>query len=178
MTALAAAVPPGAEGLLFSPHLGGRICPASPAMRGAWLGISWGHTQAHFCRAVLESVAYEYAWYLHILHELLPDLPFTEARGVGGGARSAAWNQIMADVLNIPYLRLQGSEFGTWGSALIAGKAASLFDDLAARAAESALTTTRAVPANHEAYAPHVERYMQMEGALNQFYAGKDQVTK
>ena len=40
----AAKVPPGAEGLFFSPHLGGRICPATPEMRGAWLGFSWGHT--------------------------------------------------------------------------------------------------------------------------------------
>ncbi len=67
MIAEAMDVPPGADGLFFSPHLGGRICPATPEMRGAWLGFSWGHSRAHFFRAVLESVAYEYAWYLSIL---------------------------------------------------------------------------------------------------------------
>ena len=135
MTAAAGQIAPGADGLLFSPHLGGRICPSAPAMRGAWIGFSWGHTQAHFFRAILESVAFEYAFYLKILQENLPDLALLEARVVGGGARSAVWNQIKADVLGVPYQRLQRAEFGTWGSALIAGKAAGLFPDLAETAA-------------------------------------------
>jgi xylulokinase len=138
MTAAAARIEPGADGLLFSPHLGGRICPAAPAMRGAWIGFSWSHTQAHFFRAILESVAYEYAFYLQILKTQLPDLKLVEARAVGGGARSPAWNQIKASVLGVPYQRLQRSEFGTWGSALIAGKAAGLFPDLAEAASASA----------------------------------------
>ena len=99
-------IPPGADGLFFSPHLGGRICPAAPAMRGAWVGFSWGHTQAHFFRAMLESIAFEYAYYLSILRELIPDLSLIEARVIGGGARSAVWNQIKADVLGVPYQRL------------------------------------------------------------------------
>jgi xylulokinase len=101
-------------------------------MRGAWIGFSWGHTQAHFLRAILESVAFEYAYYLGILVEQLPELHLLETRAVGGGARSQAWNQVKADVLNVPYRRLSRSEFGTWGSALVAGKAVGLFDDLAA----------------------------------------------
>ena len=98
---MAAGTPPGADGLLFSPHLGGRICPASPEMRGAWVGVSWSHTQAHFARAILESIAFEYAYYLKILRDLLPGMHFVEARVVGGGARSVAWNQIKADVLGV-----------------------------------------------------------------------------
>jgi xylulokinase len=50
---LVESIPPGSEGLFFSPHLGGRICPSSPEMRGAWVGVSWSHTQAHFARAIL-----------------------------------------------------------------------------------------------------------------------------
>jgi len=96
MIAEAAAVPLGSEGLFFSPHLGGRICPATPEMRGAWLGFSWGHTRAHFFRAMLESIAYEYAWYLRVLREYIPNLELTEARAVGGGARSDVWNRIKA----------------------------------------------------------------------------------
>jgi xylulokinase len=72
MISRAESVTPGADGLFFSPHLGGRICPSSPEMRGAWVGASWSHTQAHFTRAILESVAYEYA-YLKTFESYCPD---------------------------------------------------------------------------------------------------------
>ncbi|MHC1784221.1 MAG: FGGY-family carbohydrate kinase [Anaerolineaceae bacterium] len=176
MTELASSVPAGSDGLLFSPHLGGRICPSSPDMRGAWLGFSWGHTQAHFFRAILEGVAFEYAYYLRILKTLLPGLELVEARAVGGGAHSQIWNQIKADVLGVPFQRLTGSEFGTWGAALIAAKAAGLVDDIAARAGEGALPAGKAAqpdPAKHEIYQPLVEKYIQMEGILHQYYSGE-----
>lgn len=165
----AGGVPPGAEGLFFSPHLGGRVCPATPEMRGAWLGFSWGHTQAHFTRSVLESVAFEYAYYLGILRDLIPHLDLFEARVVGGGGRSPLWNQIKADVLGVPYQPLQGSEFGSWGSAMIAGKAAGVFDDLAAVAHEHALPAgapVQPIPENHEVYQPLVQKYIRWQRIL------------
>jgi xylulokinase len=173
MIAMAESAAPGSEGLFFSPHLGGRICPSSPEMRGAWVGVSWSHTQGHFARAILESVAYEYAYYLRILQELLPKLELVEARAVGGGARSAVWNQVKADVLNVPYQRLKGNEFGAWGAAMIAGKAAGLIGDLAAHAEESAILSGSPClpsPSNHEIYVPLIEKYIALESTLNEFF--------
>lgn len=173
MISLAETVAPGSEGLFFSPHLGGRICPSSPEMRGAWVGASWSHSQAHFARAVLESIAYEYAYYLKIIKELLPEFELVEARAVGGGARSDTWNQIKADVLNVPYQRLKGNEFGTWGTAMIAGKAAGLIDDLVAHAEQTAVRSGEAcLPSTeiHEIYLPLVERYIEMERMLDHFF--------
>ena len=173
MIAMAETVQPGADGLFFSPHLGGRICPSSPSMRGAWLGFSWSHQQPHFARAILESIAFEYAWYLAILKENLPDLRFTEARAVGGGARSRVWNQIKADVLNVPYQQLQGNEFGAWGAAMIAGKAAGLIDNLADHADKTALCNGNSLlpsSANHKIYQPLIRRYIEMESMFNHFY--------
>ncbi len=173
MAELAASVPPGADGLFFSPHLGGRICPAAPHMRGAWLGISWSHTQAHFFRALLESVAYEYAYYLGILREAIPGLQLSAARAIGGGARSPVWNQIKADVLGVPYQRLAGSEFGSWGSALIAGKAAGVYDDLAEVAAAHARPEGAPVlpdPDRHAGYAPLVARHIALQALLEQAF--------
>ena len=169
----AAAIAPGAEGLFFSPHLGGRICPATPEMRGAWLGFSWGHTRAHFFRAILESIAYEYAWYLGILREYIPNLELTETRAVGGGARSDAWNQIKADVMGVPYQRLARSEFGTWGAAMIAGKAAGIYDDLAATAAEHARPAgepIRPTAETHVFYRPRVAQYIRLQEQLVEIY--------
>ncbi len=143
-------------------------------MRGAWVGVSWSHTQAHFSRAILESVAYEYAYYLKILTELLPELELVEARVVGGGARSTVWNQIKADVLNVPYQRLEGNEFGAWGAAMIAGKAAGLIDDLAAHAEQTAIRTGQPIAPskkNHKIYKPLIEKYILLEQSLNNFFA-------
>ena len=174
MISLAETVAPGSEGLFFSPHLGGRICPSSPNMRGAWVGVSWSHTQAHFARAILESVAYEYAYYLKILKERLPDLQLVEARAVGGGARSGFWNQIKADILDIPYQKLKGNEFGTWGAAMIAGKAAGLIGDLAGHAEQTAVLNGHpCIPSRerHEIYRPLIEKYIALEQTLNEFFA-------
>ena len=177
MIAKAMEVQPGAEGLFFSPHLGGRICPATPEMRGAWLGFSWGHTQAHFTRAVLESVAYEYAYYLSILRDLIPDLVMLEARVIGGGARSPDWNQIKADVLGVPYQPLQGSEFGSWGSAMIAGKAAGVIDDLSTTAHEHAIPEGEPLQPDQIHYAdyqPLVAKYIQLQSTLSETFVGLD----
>ncbi len=173
MIAQAGKIPAGSDGLFFSPHLGGRICPSSPEMRGAWMGVSWSHTQAHFARSILESIAYEYAYYLKILKQALPELVLVEARVVGGGARSEAWNQIKADVLNVPYQRLQGNEFGAWGAAMIAGKAAGLIIDLATHAEQTALLKGK--PFNpseqaHQVYLPLIEKYIKMQETLVAFY--------
>ena len=174
MIAEAATVPPGSDGLFFSPHLGGRICPATPEMRGAWLGFSWGHTRAHFLRAILESIAYEYAWYLRVLGEYIPNLELTETRAVGGGARSDAWNQIKADVLGVPYQRLARDEFGTWGAAMIAGKAVGIYDDLAAVAAAHARPAgppIRPSAETHARYRPLVDRHVRLQEQLVSIYA-------
>lgn len=179
MIRTAAAVPPGADGLFFSPHLGGRICPAAPEMRGAWIGFSWGHTQAHFFRAVLESVAYEYATYLRILQDLIPEFSLLEARAVGGGSKSAAWNQLKADILQVPYRRLQRTELGTWGAALIAGKAVGVFDDLRAAAAAHAwpeATRCEVQIGSAEIYAPLINKYIHLQAILNDTFTRLNRV--
>ena len=80
----AAKVPAGSDSLLFLPHLGGRVCPSDADIRGLWLGFTWRHRKPHLYRAMLEVVAYEYAFYLGIEKALLPDLGFSEARVIGG----------------------------------------------------------------------------------------------
>ncbi len=174
MIGLADQVSPGANGLFFSPHLGGRICPASPAMRGAWLGFSFGHVKADFCRAILESVAFEYAYYLRILGEMVEDLELIETRVVGGGARSSIWNQIKSDVLNVPYQRLRRSEFGTWGCALIAGKSVGIYDDLAVEASHYAeLDGLPVYPdlTRHKIYKGLTDKYISMQKNLEGWFS-------
>ncbi len=163
LDAQAAALTPGAEGLIFLPHLGGRASPVDPEQRGAWLGFTWTHRPAHFYRAVLESIAYDYAGALAELRELVPSLSVDAVRVIGGGARSALWNQIKADVLGVPYVPLRRHDVTTWGCAILAGHAAGIFPDMAAVARRSieqgAAVAPR--PAYTAFYAGYVQAYQQ-----------------
>jgi xylulokinase len=155
--------PAGCDGLLFSPHLSGRICPTAPQMKGAWVGFSWTHTRKHFFRAILESIGYEYAWYLQILRELSPGMDLLEARVIGGGAINENWNQIKADILSVAYQQLASKECATWGSALIAGKACGLIPDLAEAATTLAPLAGKLVNPNaalRATYAAALQRYL------------------
>jgi len=132
----AAACPAGR--LLFVPHLGGRILPSAPEARGAWVGLDLSQTRGDLARAVLESVAFEYAGFLERTLELFPYLVPRDVRVIGGGGADALWNRIKASALGLPYVRLKRESFSCWGAAMVAAAAVGAVDDLAA----TALTTT------------------------------------
>jgi xylulokinase len=156
LDALAAAVEPGAGGLLWFPHLQGRVLPPQPHARGAWVGLTAGHTHGHLFRALLEGIAYEYAAWADLGVRASASEPaggdltgvrasasepagragavLTQARALGGGAASALWNQIKADVLGIDWVPMRRQECGVLGDALIAAAATGQVGDLATTA--------------------------------------------
>jgi sugar (pentulose or hexulose) kinase len=126
LTAGAAEVSPGAEGLVVLPHLMGAACPEfNPAARGVWFGVGLHHTKAHFVRATLESIAYMLRRNVEILKKL--GIAVTEIRALGGGARSSLWNQIKADVLGVPVVTVATEEQACLGAAILAGTAVGLY---------------------------------------------------
>lgn len=161
MDAKAEGLPPGSEGVLCLPQLGGRWNPAEPDVRGLWIGFGWGHRKEHLYRAILESVAYEYALYLARMRELFPQASFPEVRVMSGGGRSRLWNQIKCDVLGVPYRKLARTDLTTWGSALIAGHAVGIFPDLAIAAKTCAPAGDRQDPDTdaHQAYRSYTALY-------------------
>src|SRR5438034_1538474 len=71
LDAEAAAVAPGAEGVLFQPYLSGERTPrAAPDARGAFVGLELRHGRGHLTRAVLEGVAYALRDSLELLRAL------------------------------------------------------------------------------------------------------------
>ena len=101
---LVAATEPGAKGLVFLPYLIGERSPHwNPHARAAFVGLSMAHGRAEMARAVLEGVAFNLRLILNVFQEL--GVGLTALRLIGGGARSAAWRQILADVFNLPILR-------------------------------------------------------------------------
>ena len=102
--AMAAEVPPGAEGLVFHPYLIGERSPYWDAnLRGSFTGATMRHGKSHFVRALLEGVAYSLRDCLRTILEM--QLPVDEIRLIGGGAKSNLWAQILADVFDRPIVR-------------------------------------------------------------------------
>lgn len=120
--------------LFFVPHLGGRRHPPRPAARGGWLGLTWGTRPEHLYLAILESIAYDFVQACERMRTLLPNWEPTEVQVLGGGARSALWNQVKADILGLPIRPLKDVEFGARGVALVAGEAAGIVHDIRATA--------------------------------------------
>lgn len=162
---LAKEIPPGSEGLIFIPHLGGRMCPYAPNVRGVWMGFTWKNNRAHFYRALLESIAYEFFTYLKVARSLYPDTLFSRVIVIGGGAKSELWTQIKADVLGIPHAAtINRQDFAPLGSAIIAGYAVGLFDDIAETAKGFASISRDVFPdeANRDIYREFAEFYDQV----------------
>lgn len=134
LDALAAKVEAGSSGLLWYPHVQGRVLPPQPRARGGWVGLTAGHTRGHMFRAILEGIAYEYAEWARLAAEASGRAELTQARALGGGAASRLWNQIKADVLGIEWVPVLRSECGVLGDAMIAAAATGHVDDLASTA--------------------------------------------
>lgn len=99
LTALAAASPPGANGVRFSPWLAGERSPAdNKSVRAGFANLSLSSDSADLVRAVLEGVAANSAWLFgHV--ERFVGRRLDPVRLLGGGAQSDEWAQIFADVL-------------------------------------------------------------------------------
>lgn len=122
----ATSVPPGAEGLLFLPYLSGERTPhADPNARGAFVGLHQRHGRAHLTRAVLEGVAFGLRDSFQLMQKL--DVMPGEVRISGGGAQSALWRQIIADVLDATLLHTEAAHGAAVGAALLAGVGAEVF---------------------------------------------------
>jgi len=120
LTADAAKVPPGCDGLLWAPYLMGERTPyLDPAARGALVGLTASHTRAHVIRAILEGVAFSLRDTFTIFEEI--KVPVKTIRLGGGGARSPLWRQIQADVYGQRVEIVEAEEGAAYGAAILAG---------------------------------------------------------
>ncbi|MDR0380824.1 MAG: hypothetical protein LBH86_02335 [Oscillospiraceae bacterium] len=160
---------PGSEGLIFIPHFSGRVLPSDTAVKGSFTGLDWKHTRAHLYRAIMESVAYEYDYYLSVLRALYPDGDFGELVSIGGGAKSEVFLQIKADVLGIKASYYRTGDTALIGSAAIAGKAVGAIGDPRAciRGTLQVARTLHGSAAAHARYEPYARRYLRMLKAMS-----------
>jgi xylulokinase len=126
LTAEASAIAAGSDGLLWAPYLMGERTPHLDAKaRGMLVGLSASHTRAHVIRAILEGVAFSLRDTFTIFEEM--KVPVTRIVLGGGGARSAVWRQIQADVYGKEVEILEAEEGAAYGAAILAGVGAGLW---------------------------------------------------
>jgi len=163
LSAAAASVPAGSEGLLLVPFFEGERTPNVPDGTGVWIGVRPRTSDAaHMARAAMEGVTLGLNYGLNRLRSL--GLAPREIRLTGGGSKSAVWRQIAADIFDCPVVCPESEEGAAYGAALHAmwvwlnaTGAPRPIEDLA-RQFVTLDETTRAVP---DAKAVGVYRRMQ-----------------
>ncbi len=126
LNAKAAALEPGAEGLLVQDHFQGNRTPYTDALsRGAIVGLTLAHEPHHIFRAIMEGISFGTRTILDAMAE-------AGYRGeeitVGGGASaSPLWLQIHADTAGLPVCVPQSRDAPSVGAAVLAAHGAGHF---------------------------------------------------
>jgi xylulokinase len=157
LTKEAAAIEPGADGVLWAPYLMGERTPhLDPGIRAGLVGLAATHGRGHIVRAVLEGVAFSLRDSFTIFDEL--GVPVRRVRLGGGGARSPLWREIQANVYGYPVETVHADEGAAYGAALLAGVGAGVWpsvDD----ACEQLVRSSVAASPNHSTVELMNERY-------------------
>jgi len=125
----AQAVPPGCDGVLWAPYLMGERTPHLDSdARAALVGLAANHGRGHIVRAILEGVAFSLRDSFSIFEEM--QVPVSSIRLGGGGARSALWRQIQADVYHHAVQIVEAEEGAAYGAALLAGVGARVWSSV------------------------------------------------
>jgi xylulokinase len=125
----AATSPPGAQRLIFLPYMFGERSPIWDSdARGVFFGLSMATRKADMIRSVMEGAAYGLRH--NVETAAAGGFVMTEMACVGGGARSALWNQIKADVLQLPVRLPRAATGAPMGNAIVAAVAAGLYPTL------------------------------------------------
>ena len=166
LLAAAAKVPAGSDGLIFLPYLRGERTPHfDPAARGALVGMRIGHGPAELTRAVLEGVAFALAEGLDLMRALGLE---PRAGVVAGGGVNRLWQQIVADVLNLP-VTLGATEHASARGAALLGAVAAGIAPSTAKSTWPLPVDTRVMepdPANASLYAERSAVYRELYGRL------------
>lgn len=172
LTRMAQCAPPGANGAFFLPYLMGERTPhLDPYARGVFFGLSAANTKADMLRAVMEGVVYSLNDCMNILKEM--GFAIGEVRASGGGARSALWRQMQADVFGRDVATVRGCEGPALGAALLAGVGVGLYPSVeaACKAAVHHLDSLTPDAKQSEAYQHRYRQYAALYPALRVRFA-------
>jgi xylulokinase len=143
--------------VMILPHLAGSGTPTFDTLsKGAVTGLTFATTKSDFAKAILDALTFELRLNLDVLKE--GGIAINELRAIGGGAKSALWLQLKANVTGIPVAVPQVTEAAGMGAAILAGVGAGVFSD-AASAIESHLKINKIYFPDFGIKALYDERY-------------------
>lgn len=165
ITSSAESIEPGCEGLFYLPYLSGERTPyPDPYARGVFFGATLAHTKAHFSRAVLEGVGFALKDSFDIMRGMGVDA--AQVRAMGGGAKSAVWRKMLADILGRTHVTLNVEEGPAFGVALLAGVSQGAWTSV-----EEACRATLHPVLRDEADPGRTEQYARLHGFYSSLYA-------
>jgi xylulokinase len=157
-------MPAGPSPVMFLPHLNGSGTPTCDLhSKGAVVGLTLATTRHDVAKAILEGLAFELRNNLEAM--LSCGMHIEELVAVGGGAKSAVWLQLKADILNRPLRTLRCREAACLGAALLAGAAAGVYRNLEEAVAQTVQFEREFVP-----LPDHVAVYSERYATYQQLY--------
>jgi xylulokinase len=129
--------------------------------RGGVLNMTLATTSPQIVQAFMESIAYDTRNTLALMKE--EGIAVERIRITGGGARSAWWTQLKADMVNVPIEVVSQPEPGTLGAALLAGVAVGIYSDMEA--------ISRALSGTSRVYEPDPARTSQHHARMQAYHA-------
>ncbi len=161
-----AAVPIGADGLLFLPYLTGERAPVWDAdAQGIFFGVSKNHTVLHFQRAVLEGILYNVFQIGKAIEETIGEIQHLCVNG--GLAEVPILMQMLADIFGKQVHILDHEEGSAFGAFLLGMKALGLMQDF--KEAKKMIGTKRTFEPNVENYVRYQKRFAVFEQLYPKF---------
>ncbi|WP_316569173.1 FGGY-family carbohydrate kinase [Neobacillus sp. YIM B06451] len=174
LTALAAEIPPGSEGVTFLPYMAGERSPIwNPDAKGVFYGLSFDKTKGHLVRAALEGVVFSVYHNLKAAEEAGVNLHELDLRAMGGAANSELWIQIYADVTGCQISVPTSDTATTLGAALLAGVGTGLYRDFADAVGETVKITRVQSPDmnHHQQYQKSMDLYLELYESLKNTFS-------
>lgn len=148
--------PIGSNGVLYHPYLlaGGERAPfTDPNARASFTGISVRHTPADLLRACYEGVAFA----MLDCYEHMP-VEIKRVTVCGGGASSAVWCQMFADVLGKQVVVVEGNELGAKGAIINNAVAQGVFQSFE-QAVQKTVRVKKIYDCNEERHKEYIKFY-------------------
>lgn len=117
-----------AQQLFFLPYLIGERTPMNDATaKGCFIGLNLTHTKGDMTKALMEGVGFALRESYEIIKRQNVDIH--HLRISGGGSQSDTWNQLIADIFQLPVSTIETQQGPAYGAAILA-KAAVTGDSL------------------------------------------------